>query len=89
MPTTSGKETIAERLVRLRADLTRARATVARAENNGAANNIGGASVTEIAYDRARDRVRELERQIEALEGRLTGTARRPGMAQFVTRSAN
>lgn len=89
MPTTSGKETISERITRLTADLNRARLTVARAENNGASNSIGGTTVTEIAYDRARDRVRELERQIAALEARLTGSARRPGMAQFVTRSAN
>lgn len=87
MPTPNGKETIAERLTRLQADLVRARATVARAESNGASNNIGGASVTEIAYDRARDRVRELERQISALEARLSGSPRRPGMAQFVTRT--
>ena len=86
MPTDVGGETIGERLTRLRAELTRVRATIARAENNGQSNLIGGAAVTEIAYERAQARRRELEPQIVTLENRLSGTGSAPGVAVTVTR---
>ena len=86
MPTATGGETIGERLTRLRADLVRVRATIARAENNGQSNSMGGAAVTEIAYERALARERELTPQIAALEARLTGSGARPGIAVTVTR---
>ena len=86
MPTPSGRETIGERLTRLSADLTRIRATRARAENNGQANNIAGHSITEIAHERMDGRETKLVSQIAALEGRLDGSGVRPGVAVTVTR---
>lgn len=86
MATATGGETINERLARLRASLARVRDTIARAENNGASNNIGGAAVTEIAYERAIQRERQLVAEIGALEARLSGSAARPGIAIFQTR---
>lgn len=86
MPTAAGGETIAERLERLRADLARVRKTIERAENNGQSNMMGGASVTEIAYERAKDSRREITAEIAALEARLAGSAARPGIAHTVTR---
>lgn len=85
MPTESGGETIGERLARLRSALVRTRATIERAENNGQSNNMGGALITEIAYDRALARERELTRDIATLEARLSGSKARPGIA--VTRT--
>jgi hypothetical protein len=73
MPTEYGGETIDERLTRLRTTLTRVRGTIARHENNGAAWTTGGTTVTEISYERARDRERELMRDIRVLEARLGG----------------
>lgn len=81
MPTDLGSETIGERLARHRAALTRVRETIARHETNGQASNLGGTMVTEIAYDRALSRARELESAITALEARLAGSAARPGLA--------
>jgi len=82
MPGPLGEETIGERLQRLRTELVRVRATLARHENNGASHNIGGAAfVTEIAYEKAQIRQRKLEEQISALENRLNGTAARSGIA--------
>ena len=86
MPTPTGAETIAEALTRLRADLVRVRNTIARAENNGQSNDIGGAQVTEIAYDRALTRAREISGQIANLEARLAGTSGRNGLAVTVTK---
>jgi hypothetical protein len=85
MPTETGAETIGERLTRLRTDQARVRATIARHENNGAGFTMGGTTVTEIAYERALDRDRELSREIAGLEGRLAGSTARPGVA--VTRN--
>lgn len=86
MPTASGGETIGERLTRLRADLARVRLTIARALNNGQSNVMGGTSVTEIAYERARTSEREITAEIAGLEARLSGSAARPGLALTVTR---
>lgn len=86
MPTPQGGETIGERLKRLRTDLTRVRETMARAETNGQANNLGGVQITEIAYERARARERELMAQISTLEARLAGSSARPGIAQLQTK---
>jgi hypothetical protein len=85
MPTETGGETIGERLTRLRSALVRARETIARAESNGQSNAMGGSVVTEIAYDRALARERELVSEIAHLEARLSGTAARRGIA--VTRT--
>ena len=86
MPTPTGAETINERLTRLRTELVRVRATIARSENNGSASNIGGAGLTEIAYERATERERKIGSDIAALEARLAGSAARPGLAVTVTR---
>lgn len=86
MPTATGAETIAERLTRHRAALVRVRETIARHETNGQANNLGGVMVTEIAYDRALGRQRELEAALLTLEARLAGDATRSGLAQLQTR---
>jgi hypothetical protein len=85
MPTPTGAETINERLSRLRTDLVRVRASIARGENNGASSNIGGAGLTEIAYERLVERERKLGSDIAALEARLAGSAARPGIGVFVT----
>lgn len=85
MPTPTGAETINERLSRLRTDLVRVRASIARGENNGAASNIGGAGLTEIAYERLVERERKLGSDIATLEARLAGSAARPGIGVFVT----
>lgn len=86
MPTPTGAETINERLTRFRTDLVRVRAAIARGENNGASSNIGGAGLTEIAYERLTERERKLTSDISALEARLAGSAARPGLAVTVTR---
>lgn len=73
MPTASGAETVGERLTRLRADLTRVRETIARAETNGSSFNMGGTQVTQVAYERAIARERSIEQQIRSLEARVDG----------------
>lgn len=85
MPTDTGGETIRERLVRLRASLARVRDTIARAESNGQSNDIGGTAVTEIAYERALRRERDLLAEIGGYEARLLGSPARAGIA--VTRT--
>ena len=86
MPTSTGAETIGERLKRLRTQLARVRDTIARHENNGQAFNLpGAAAVTEIAYERALARERELGPQVAALEARLAGSRARPGVATIST----
>lgn len=86
MPTPTGGETIDERLARLRASLARVRATIARAESNGASNSIGGSAVTEIGYERAIQREKQLTADIGILEARLSGSSARPGVGVTVTR---
>lgn len=85
MPTPTGGETIGERLKRLRTSLERVRQTLARAENNGQENNIAGAQLTEIQYERALARQTKLENDIAALEARLAGNGARPGIAMLST----
>lgn len=85
MPTESGGETIRERLDRLRASLSRVRDTIARAENNGQSSDVGGTQITEIAYERAVRRERELTSEISDLEARIMGSSARTGLA--VTRT--
>ncbi len=86
MPTVNGAETIGERLTRLRTDLARVRATIQRQETNGGSFNIGGTAVTQIAYERALQRERELTADIATLVARLSGSASRPGIALTQTR---
>lgn len=81
MPTDTGGETISERLTRLRTELTRVRATIERHESMGQSWNIGGAAVSQIAYERALTREGKLAAQIAALEARLAGAKSRPGLA--------
>ena len=85
MPTDQGAETISERLTRLRTQIGRVRDTIARHENNGQSFNLTGTAVTEIAYERALARERELAPQIATLEARLAGSRTRPGIAQIAT----
>lgn len=85
MPTATGGETIDERLVRLRADLARVRNTIARHETNGQSFNMGGAQVTQIAYEHAVRRQTDLQSEILGLEQRKTGTAARHGIAILKT----
>jgi hypothetical protein len=74
MPTETGGETIGERLERLRASLANVRATISRSESNGAEARMGlGTHVTQVAYERAIEREKELEAAIARLERRLTG----------------
>lgn len=86
MPTTTGAETIGERLTRLRADLARVRATIQRSETNGSQFSLGGTAVTQIAYERAIERERALTAQIADLEARLAGSSARSGVAYTQTR---
>jgi hypothetical protein len=85
MPTENGAETIGERLQRLRAELVTTRAVIERSQANGADYALGGASVTEIAIERAEARERRLIRDIRSLEARLAGTPARPGLAHTQT----
>ncbi|WP_438482738.1 hypothetical protein [Oleiharenicola lentus] len=85
MPTSTGGETIGERLTRLRAALARVRRTIERSEDNGGAFTIGGSSVTQIAYERAIEREKELKSEIAALERRIAGGAS-PRMASLETK---
>lgn len=73
MPTPTGGETIAERLTRLRAEQARVRLTIDRAENNGQGFNIAGTAVTQIAYERAVARDKQLGSEIAELELRSAG----------------
>ncbi|GHC02039.1 hypothetical protein [Cerasicoccus arenae] len=86
MPTTVGGETISERLTRLRVSLANVRETIRRAEVNGASFNIGGTQVSQIAYERATRREKELQGEIKKLENRLSGNRRDSGMSTTVTR---
>lgn len=86
MPTSTGAETIGERLTRLRADLARVRATIQRSETNGSQFTLGGTAVTQIAYERALERERALTAQIADLEARLAGSTARSGVAFTQTR---
>ena len=86
MPTATGGETIGEKLTRLRTALAGVRATIERSETNGSEFRIGGAAVTQIAYERALERERDLMAQIAVLDARLAGSATRPGLAQTQTR---
>jgi len=86
MPTETGGETIDERLARLRAEQVAVRATIDRHHKNGQRFDIGGTSVTEIAYERAIRRERQLQADIIALEARLTGSLNRSGMTTLATR---
>lgn len=86
MPTPTGAETIGERLIRLRTELARVRQTIARSETNGADAMMGmGTRITQIAYERAIERERDLVAEISALEGRLSGSA---GRRLAVTRTS-
>lgn len=86
MPTSTGAETIGERLTRLRAELARVRATIARSETNGGSFNIAGTAITQIAYERALQREQDLSRDIATLEARLSGSSARPGVVLTQTR---
>jgi hypothetical protein len=86
MPTPTGAETIGERLTRKRAELAAARLVIDRAAKNGQSFNINGTAVTEMAIERAEERVRRLESEIRSLEARLAGGAARPGLALTRTR---
>lgn len=85
MPTSDGRETINEQLSRKRVDLARVRVTIARAENNGSSFTLGGNSVTQVAYETALRREKQLEREIAQLEARLAGSLTRKGVASTVT----
>lgn len=75
MPTNTGSETINERLERLRDALVRVRITIERAESNGQGHSLNGNQVTEIAYEKALARERQLQGEIEGLERRLSANA--------------
>lgn len=75
MPTTSGGETRGEKLTRLRTELASVRATIERSHKNGQSFSMPGASVTQVAYERAIARERQLERQISSLEAVVEGRA--------------
>lgn len=64
------------------------RATIARAESNGQAFSVPWTQVTEIQYERALARQRELEQEIAQLEARRAVTRQRQGLATFGTRMA-
>lgn len=86
MPTSTGGETIGEALRRLRTELTRVRTTIERHENNGQQWAMGGTAVTEIAYERALSRSKQIAADIARLEARLSGSVARPGVAQLATK---
>jgi hypothetical protein len=87
MPTPEGGETIGERLDRYRTELVRARAVIENAESNGQSFNVNGTGVTQIAYEQAQGRIRELESKIANLEIRLrTGGKTSRGIGLTVSR---
>ena len=86
MPTPQGAETIGERLRRLRDDLTRVRAALARQTENGASFGVPGVQATEIAFERLSARERALALEIAGLEGRLAGSVASPAVVQLQTR---
>ena len=81
----TGGETIAERITRLRADLVRVRATIARSEDAGQQPSIGGVAVTEIAYERALKREASILQQLAELESRIGGGYNQTAIAQLQT----
>jgi hypothetical protein len=85
MPTPQGAETIGERLKRLRTELTAVRATIARVTSNAQSFAMPGTQVTEIAYERATTRERELVDQIARLEARLAASRANRRVAQTKT----
>lgn len=88
MPTEQGGETIGERLDRLRADLARVRHTVARQENNGAEKAMGlGTRISEVAYQDALQREKDLAADIRRLEARLAGVSSSERVALLQSRS--
>lgn len=88
MPTQYGQETVGERLTRVRSELVRVRATIARHETNGSSFNIGGSQVTQVAYERAIQRERMLQREVAQLEARVLRQPA-PGVAQFHSRGTD
>ena len=83
MPTPTGAEPINERLFRLRTDLVRVRASIARGENNGASSNTGGVWLTEIAYEHLVERERKLAADISALEAASPDPPPAPASASY------
>ena len=83
MPTPTGAEPINERLFRLRTDLVRVRASIARGENNGASSNTGGVGLTEIAYEHLVERERKLAADISALEAASPDPPPAPASASY------
>lgn len=71
----TGAETLIQRLDRLRGELVRVRLVIQRQEENGASWAVGGAQVSEIAYERALKRSRTLETEIAKLEQKMAGGA--------------
>jgi len=86
MPTDQGGETIGERLDRKRAELSRVRATIARHETNGSEVRIGlGTQITQVAYEHALRREKDLAADIAALERRLAGATSAERLAILAT----
>jgi hypothetical protein len=83
MPSTTGGETIGERLTRLRTELSRVRATIQRSEENGGSFGIQGTQITQISYERALTREKLLSAEIRGLEDRLSNTGARSGLANL------
>jgi hypothetical protein len=86
MPTPDGKETIGERLTRLREELARVRQAIARAVDNGQSFAMGGVTVTAIALDQLHSREARIVAEIRSLEARLAGGSDRGNVAVTVTR---
>ena len=60
-------------MTRLRTELARVRAVIARADTNGISFTVNGISVSQIQYDTALKRQTRLETEIGCLEARLAG----------------
>lgn len=81
MPTATGKETIAEKLTRLRADLVDVRTAIKRATLLGSSFSDRGVSFSSVAIADLRSRERNLELEISRLEDRVAGVRRSaPGL---------
>lgn len=87
MPTSTGGETIAERLTRLREELTVVRATIDRTMKNGQTFGIRGTTMSQIAFDHVTRREAKLNTEIQSLENRLSNSGARSGLANLGSKS--
>jgi hypothetical protein len=88
MPTATGAETIAERLLRKRTELAAVRTALARSTVNGESFNLTGAAVTQVAFEKLEAREVRLAAEVRRLEARAAGAGFPTALAHTQTRVA-